>query len=58
MYRLSGRYETRLNDIMEIYVSTMKIGNEEKIITGYGLLLKLRDTEDIKDSIKPLEKMA
>jgi len=61
MYKLSGRYETRLNDLMEIYVGTMKIGKEEKemIITGYGLLLKLRYAKDpgerinIINSIKP-----
>jgi len=56
MYKL----EARLNNLMEIYVGTMKIGKEkEKIITGYGLLLKLRDAEDIEErrniisSIKP-----
>ena len=54
MYKLSGRYEARLNDIMERYVGTIKIGKEEKekIITGYGLLSILRDTKDIK-GIKP-----
>jgi len=57
MYKL----EARLNNIMEIYVGTMKIGKEEKemIITGYGLLSKLTDTKDIEErrniikSIKP-----
>jgi len=62
MYELSERYKARLNDIMERYVGTMKIDNEEKIITGYGLLLKLRYTEDIEErrniisSIKPFRK--
>ena len=55
MYKL----EARLNDIMEIYVGTMKIGSEEKIITGYGMLSKLTDTKDVEErrniinSIKP-----
>jgi len=60
MYRLSGRYEARLNDFMKIYVGTMKSKEEkEMIITGYGLLLKLRYAKDpgerinIINSIKP-----
>ena len=54
MYKPSEKYEARLNDIMERYVGTIKIGKEEKekIITGYGLLSILRDTKDIK-GIKP-----
>jgi len=62
MYKLSERYEAGLNDIMGRYIGTMKIGDEEKIITGYGLLLKLRYAEDIEErrniisSIKPFRK--
>jgi len=57
MYKPSEKYEARLNDIMERYVGKVKIGDEEKIITGYGLLLILRDAYGIKPILEDFKSL-